>query len=88
MSDIYNSKLARLIGMLYRSDAFAITTSKNTCRYSCSKDMVSEYWRKHEEVHKSQFARMGWFRFICAYTWEFIKHGYKNNKFEKEARVI
>lgn len=45
-------------------------------------------WRAHEDVHKAQFARMGWLRFVGAYVWEFIKHGHENNKYEKEAGDI
>lgn len=88
MSDVYNSKLARFIGLFYGSSLFAIVTSRNTCRYSCEEHLVMASWRAHEDVHKAQFARMGWLRFVGAYVWEFIKHGHENNKYEKEAGDI
>lgn len=84
--DVYNSKYARIVGLLYGKSLWAITTSKNTTRYSCSKDMVTPQWKAHEDVHKKQFEKFGYFGFVFRYTWEFIKHGYINNKFEIEAR--
>lgn len=87
--DVYNSKFAKLMGKFFHETTyFAVTTSKNTTRYSCNIEMVNNFWRKHEEVHKKQFERMGWFRFVISYFFEFIKNGYKNNKYEIEARSI
>jgi len=86
MSDLYNSRLAKLLKRITGAGEYAITTSKNCCRYSCSEDFVSAAWRKHEETHKKQFAELGCFQFVVQYLWETVKHGYKNNKFEIEAR--
>jgi hypothetical protein len=57
MDDIYNSKLAKLLAKLNGEMDYAITTSKNCCRYSCDRELVSDHWRKHEETHKDQFAK-------------------------------
>jgi hypothetical protein len=45
--------------------------------------------RRHESVHVDQWNRLGWFGlgFMVAYLWENIKHGYNNNKYEKEAQM-
>ena len=84
--DIYNSKLAKFIGWTQNESLYAITTSENTCRYSCPELLVDIKWRNHEEIHKAQYARLGWVRFITKYLIESIKNGYTNNKFEVEAR--
>lgn len=84
--DIYNSNFAKVLGFFHNEKLFAITTSKNCCRYSCDKSLISHEWFNHEEIHKKQFERYGWFRFIILYLLEIIRHGYKNNKFEIEAR--
>jgi hypothetical protein len=84
--DIYNSKLAKFLGFFTKQENYAITTSESCARYSCPKEAVSIPWRKHEECHKRQYLRLGWFNFIEQYLWESIKHGYTNNKFEVEAR--
>lgn len=86
MSDVYNSKLAKLLKRITGAGEYAITTGKSCCRYSCSEDFVSAAWRKHEETHKKQFVELGCFQFVIQYLWETVKHGYKNNKFEIEAR--
>jgi hypothetical protein len=86
MTDIYKSKVARLLKFIKGENEYAITTSKNCCRYSCQENEVSPKWRKHEETHKAQFSRLGWVNFIFQYCIESIRHGYKNNKFEIEAR--
>jgi hypothetical protein len=88
MADVYNSKLAKFLKWWKKENNYAITTSKNCCRYSCDKEIVDDHpkWRKHEETHKAQFARMGWFNFIFSYILENIMEGYNDNRFEIEAR--
>lgn len=87
MSDIYNSKLANFL-LKFKKNAtiYAITTSKDVCRYSCLKENISEQMKRHEEVHKKQFKKYGWFKFILLYCLEYVKNGYHDNKFEIEAR--
>lgn len=43
-------------------------------------------WLGHEMVHIRQFEEHGFIRFICLYLWEWMKHGYHNNRYEVEAR--
>lgn len=40
---------------------------------------------RHELKHQEQQARLGW-RFYPLYAWEHLRHGYRGNKFEVEAR--
>lgn len=89
MADKYNSKFAKftrwLNGMPEDVD-WAITIGENTTLFSCGEEDVDEKWRKHENIHKEQFKRMGWFWFLLSYIYEYIVHGYDNNKYEIEAR--
>jgi len=40
----------------------------------------------HEMIHVEQAKRMGRLRFWASYLWETLRHGYRNNKYEVEAR--
>ena len=45
-------------------------------------------WVMHEVEHVRQYKRHGFMPFVIMYLWESAKHGYHNNRFEKEARVV
>lgn len=52
------------------------------------KDFLNnQRWLRHELVHVAQFKRYGFVNFLLRYLWESIKNGYRNNKFEVEARA-
>ena len=42
---------------------------------------------RHELCHLEQIRREGRLRFSVRYTWELLRHGYWNNKYEIEARA-
>lgn len=88
MSDKYNNWFAKILNLFSPGKNFAITLSKDCVRYSCSKEIVDSNpkWRKHEECHKKQISDLGLLKFYWQYFIDFLKHGYKNNKFEVEAR--
>lgn len=48
--------------------------------------LKNERWVRHEMCHVRQFQRFGYFNFLIRYLWESIRHGYRNNKYEVEAR--
>jgi len=41
---------------------------------------------RHEQAHWAQYQRMGVVLFYAAYIWYTIRHGYRNNPMELEAR--
>jgi hypothetical protein len=41
---------------------------------------------RHEQCHWQQAQRMGVVRFYAAYLWNNLRHGYRNNPMEIEAR--
>jgi hypothetical protein len=48
--------------------------------------LANERWVKHELCHIQQFRRFGFMRFIIMYLWESMRKGYRQNKYEIEAR--
>ena len=49
--------------------------------------MKNKKWVQHELVHVQQFKQYGFIKFLLLYTWESIRNGYYNNKFEVAARA-
>jgi hypothetical protein len=86
MADIYNSKLAALFGKINKHLPYAVTTSADCTRYSCGREQVDAVWRTHEDQHKIQLRRLGWWGFMLPYLWKLATKGYKDNAFEIEAR--
>jgi hypothetical protein len=41
---------------------------------------------RHEQAHWQQYQRMGAVRFYATYLWNNLRHGYRNNPMEIEAR--
>jgi len=41
---------------------------------------------RHEQAHWQQWQRMGTIGFYGAYLWGLVRHGYRNNPMEIEAR--
>lgn len=40
----------------------------------------------HEHTHVTQYAELGWIRFLSRYGWEIVMYGYYDSPLEKEAR--
>jgi lipopolysaccharide biosynthesis regulator YciM len=87
MSDMYNSKIALLVGKLNHAKGdYAVTINSETTLYSCPEEFVTDQWRAHENCHKQQIKLLGWWLFMKDYLIENVAKGYQNNKFEIEAR--
>lgn len=83
-----NSLLARIAALKLGVSQVAITLG-NTIhlhRTAATEFLVDQRWVKHELAHVQQFRNHGFWRFIALYAWESLRHGYKENKYEKEAR--
>lgn len=86
--DIYNSKIAAMVGWLNKAPhGYAVTISKSTTLYSVPIDVVSDSWRAHEDCHKQQISNEGWLLFMCKYLFWNITKGYQNNPYEIAARA-
>ena len=55
--------------------------------FAKSQEGVPDWIFRHEMEHVYQVRRNGWLRFHLIYLWELLRHGYKNNPFEVEARA-
>lgn len=83
-----NSLIARLAARVMKADQLAIVVGKTIHLHRTSKAdfLRNARWVNHEMAHIRQFAQHGFFLFIVKYLWEILKSGYRNNKYEIEAR--
>ena len=51
-----------------------------------AKHLYSDRLIRHEQAHWRQWQRTGTFAFYLTYVWYTIRHGYRNNPMEIEAR--
>lgn len=49
--------------------------------------LVGPRLTKHEAAHWAQYERMGLVRFYATYLWLTMRHGYRQNPMEVEARA-
>lgn len=89
---VYNSKIAKCFS--FNDQPWAVTFGQITF-FSCNESLVSDKWHKHEEEHRKQFKREGFFKFLYKYIKEFYSnkqkgmnswHAYWNILYEIEAR--
>jgi hypothetical protein len=83
-----NSPIAWLAAKKMKAAQVAIVMGNtihlhNTCK---AEFLSNTRWLKHEMRHLQQFKEHGFVPFLCKYLWEWVKHGYYNNKYEVEAR--
>ena len=83
------SLVARLAAWKLKSDNAAIVIGRTIHLHNTSKNefLQNKRWLCHELKHIEQFRLYGFVSFIFKYLVENIRHGYTNNKFEKEARL-
>ena len=82
------SFIARLAAWKLNCDNVAIVLGKTIHLHNTSpaQFLQNKTWVCHELKHIQQFHRYGFIQFIILYIWESILHGYRNNKYEIEAR--
>ena len=56
--------------------------------YIRADQMSNQRLRRHEQVHAMQIQRDGWVLQPLKYLWYTIRHGYKQNPYEVEAREL
>ncbi len=83
------SIIARIAAWKLKSDNAAIVIGNTICLYnvSCREFLKNKAWLCHELKHIQQFRQFGFIPFIFMYLRESLVHGYRNNKYEKEARA-
>lgn len=82
------SLLAKLAAAKLKTASVAIVFNNiiHLHNITCQEFLSNKKWVCHELTHVLQYRKYGAVKFIILYLWESIKHGYYNNKFEKEAR--
>lgn len=83
-----NSWFASLAARKLKTAKVAMVVGKTIHLWNTSREefLANRRWVCHELAHVEQYARYGFFRFLFYYLLESLKHGYRNNRFEKEAR--
>ncbi|MBL0309966.1 MAG: DUF4157 domain-containing protein [Bacteroidetes bacterium] len=83
-----NSFIARLAARKLKATQLAIVIGRTIHLHNTDKQsfLANSTWLRHELKHIEQFRRYGFFRFIILYLWESLLHGYRDNRFEHEAR--
>jgi hypothetical protein len=83
-----NSWRAKIASYRMGGDAIAMVWGRTILLHGTTKDQfLSDHrWVKHELAHVEQFEKYGTTRFLFLYLYEWLRHGYTNNRFEIEAR--
>jgi hypothetical protein len=82
------SWIAWIAAKKLQASSVAIVVGKTIHLHNTTKNefLQNKSWVKHELCHIRQFEEHGFFTFIFKYIVESVKHGYYNNKYEREAR--
>lgn len=83
-----NSPLARIAAFNLKCSSVALVLGQTIHVYGVSpvSFLNNRCWLAHELVHIQQYEKFGTIRFLYLYIWEWIKHGYRKNRYEIEAR--
>ncbi len=79
---------ARIAACCLGVNNVAFTLGKTIYLHNATRQefLMDERWVRHELKHVEQFARHGFVSFVCKYVFETLRKGYRNNKYEIEAR--
>lgn len=82
-----DSLLAKIACRKMKSSAVAMVLGKTIHLYGVSPSTLLNNidWLSHELIHVRQYEEYGFIRFVVLYLWEWMKHGYHNNRYEIEA---
>jgi len=83
-----NSWIARLAAYVLKGEKVAIVMGKKIYLHGAKEEelMTSTAWLRHELMHIQQVKKEGAFLFLIKYSWESLRKGYRNNRYEIEAR--
>jgi hypothetical protein len=81
--------LARLAARKLKKDKMAMVLGKTILLHNTTAaELINDKnWLRHELAHVRQFQQQGYLPFLFNYLVESIRHGYYNNKYEREARA-
>src|SRR6266542_4548254 len=78
------SFIARIASKILHEKSVAVVIGKTIHLWNADKQnlLKNKKWLRHELVHIQQFRQYGFIKFLLLYSWETLKNGYYNNKFE------
>lgn len=84
-----NSLFARLAAWKLKSSGAAIVFGNVIHLYGVDRQafLMHTGWVRHEVCHVKQYRKYGYLRFLWLYVGDWIRVGYWNIPFEKEARM-
>ena len=84
-----NAWIARLAARRLHAEQMAVTLGTTIYLWHATREefLAQPGWVRHELCHVEQFRKYGWLRFLGLYLWESMRHGYRENAFEREARL-
>jgi hypothetical protein len=84
-----NSWLARIAASRLRSKQVAMVLGSTIHLHNTTREefLQNKRWLRHELAHVRQYAQHGFLRFLFLYLLESVRKGYRNNRFEVEARM-
>lgn len=84
-----NSFFARMAAAFRKEPRIAMVLGNTIHLYGVTESTFrsNPRWVRHEMAHIRQFRQYGSAGFTLRYVWEWIRHGYTNNRFEVEARA-
>lgn len=84
-----NSWLAKIAAAKMKANKVAIVFGNTIHLHNTSRRdfLNSNDWVCHELKHIEQYQQNGFTGFIIKYLFDWMKHGYYNNRFEVEARA-
>lgn len=83
-----NSILAKIAAKILRTRNMAVVLGKTIHLHNASSEQFrsDRKWLAHELCHIRQFEKYGFWNFLLRYLFESIRNGYRNNRYEAEAR--
>jgi hypothetical protein len=83
-----NSWVAKLAAAKMKATKVAIVFGNTIYLHNTTRSefLADKEWVCHELKHVEQYRKHGFAPFIAKYLLEWLKNGYYNNRFEKEAR--
>ncbi len=77
-----------MAAIVLRTDQMAMVWGKTIHLHNTTipEFLADQRWVNHELKHIEQFEQHGFIPFVVKYTWESLRKGYYNNRFEVEAR--
>jgi hypothetical protein len=80
--------IARAAAFVLKGEKVAIVIGSTIYLHGTKKTdlLTSTAWLRHELLHVQQYQQHGTFLFAIKYLWESFRKGYRNNRYEIEAR--